>query len=107
MSHLLVQMRQEEQATQQALEMASAQRERARQAMQNLSTSYHPYDRQTGVERSAEPVSTSLRQHFAQIEAVASAAQLSEHACNKIAKVKKVVNDGAIAGSGRGRTDHP
>jgi prefoldin subunit 5 len=87
----LTQARQQEQARQQALEMASTQRERVRQAMQGLSLSYHPYDLETGAERNPEQVSISLAQHFAQLEAVASEAQLSENALKKIAKAKKVM----------------
>ena len=91
LTQLLTEARQQEQARQQALEMASTQRERARQAMQGLSTSYHPYDLETGAERNAEQVSICLAQHFAQIEGIASEAQLSENAFKKIAKAKKVV----------------
>jgi len=91
LTQLLGEARQAEPATHQALEMASTQREQARQAIQGLSTRYHPYDLETGAERSAEQVSISLAQHFAQIEEVASEAQLSDNAFKKIAKAKKVV----------------
>lgn len=83
--------RREEQAAQRALEVASTQRERARQAIQGISASYHPYDLETGSERSAEEVFVSLEEHFAEIEAVAQEAQLSENAFKRIAKAKKVV----------------
>jgi hypothetical protein len=46
---------------------------------------------QTGALRSAEEVSTALKKHFAEIEAVAEEARLSENALQRIAKAKKVV----------------
>ena len=86
-----VEAQHEAQGAQHALEIASAQRERARQAVQGISASYHPYDLKSGAERSAEEVSDSLEKHFAEIEAVAEESQLSENAFKRIAKAKKVV----------------
>jgi hypothetical protein len=87
----LAEAQQEEQAAQETSEVASAQRERAQQAIQGISASYHPYDLATGAERSAEEVSASLEEHFAEIEAVAEETKLSENAFKRIAKAKKVV----------------
>lgn len=87
----LAEAQQEEQAAQETSEVASAQRERAQQAIQGISASYHPYDLATGAERSAEEVSASLEEHFAEIEAIAEEAKLSENAFKRIAKAKKVV----------------
>ena len=87
----LAQAREQREATQQALEVTSTQRERVRQAIQGISTAYHPYDLETGVATSSEEVSTSLEQHFTEIEAVAKEAQLSENARKRIAKARRVV----------------
>jgi hypothetical protein len=87
----LAEAQQEEQAAQETSEVSSAQRERAQQAIQGISASYHPYDLATGAERSAEEVSASLEEHFAEIEAVAEETKLSENAFKRIAKAKKVV----------------
>jgi hypothetical protein len=87
----LVQAEEQDQATQQALVVALGQQERVRQAIQGISSAYHPYDWQTGTARSAEEVSTALKKHFTEIEAVAQEAQLSENALKRIAKAKKVV----------------
>lgn len=87
----LAEVQQQEQAAQQALEMALARQERARQAIQGVSAAYHPYDLETGVERDAEEVSNSLEKHFAEIEAVAERSHLSENAFKRITKAKKVV----------------
>ena len=87
----LAEAQQEEQAAQETSEVASAQRERAQQAIQGISASYHPYDLATGAERSAEEVSASLEEHFAEIEAIAEETKLSENAFKRIAKAKKVV----------------
>lgn len=87
----LRQAQQQPNTTQSALVVVLSQQERARQAIQGISTAYHPYDLQTGAVRSAKEVCTALNQHFAEIEAVAEEAQLSENALKRIAKAKKMV----------------
>jgi hypothetical protein len=87
----LAQAQEQKEATQQALEVALAQRKRVQQAIQGIGTAYHPYDLETGTARSAEKVSTSLKEHFTEIEVVAEEAQLSENALKRIAKAKRVV----------------
>ena len=78
-------------ATQPVLEVALVQRKRARQAIQGISTAYHPYDLETGAATSSEEVSISLEEYFTEIEALAEEAQLSENALERIAKAKRVV----------------
>lgn len=87
----LAQAQEQGETTQQALEVALAQRERARQAIQGISSAYHPYELETGAARGSEEVSTSLEEHFTEIEAAAEEAQLSENALKRIAKAKRVV----------------
>jgi hypothetical protein len=78
-------------AAQQALEIVTAQQTRVHQAIQRLSADYHPYDLETGAPQSAEAVATALEQHFAELEAVAAEAHLSERCLQKIRKAKRVV----------------
>jgi hypothetical protein len=78
---------------QQVLKQASEHQERARRAMQGISGAYHPYDLETGGTRSADAVASSLDQCFADVEAVAAEANLSDRCLKKIAKAKRVVID--------------
>lgn len=78
-------------AAQQALEIALQHQEQAHQLIREISEAYHPYDLQTGAARSAEAVSSSLQQHFTDIEAVAEKAGLSETCFDRIQKAKRVV----------------
>jgi hypothetical protein len=87
----LAQAQEQGESTQQVLEAALVQRERAQQAIQGIGTAYHPYDLETGAARSSEEVSMSLNEHFTEIETVAEEAQLSENALQRIAKAKRVV----------------
>lgn len=87
----LAQAQEQEQAAQPVLETAAAQQERARQAIQGIGAAYHPYDLETGAARNAKDVSTSLEQHFAEIETVATETGLSESCVKRIAKAKRVV----------------
>ena len=75
---------------QQALETAVAHQERASQAIRGISEVYHPYDLETGTPKSTEEVSAALEQHFAEIEAVAAEAHLSERCIKRIEKAKRV-----------------
>ncbi|MBU1748967.1 MAG: hypothetical protein KKA73_14860 [Chloroflexi bacterium] len=79
--------------TQQALATAAEQQERARQAIRGISAVYHPYDLETGAPQSAAAVAVALAQHFAEIEAVAAAAQLSERCVKRIEKAQRVTVD--------------
>jgi hypothetical protein len=87
----LAEAQQQERATQQAVEVASAQRERVQQAIQGIGLAHHPYELETGAERSAQEVSAALEKHFAEITAVARETQLSEHVWKRIEKAKRVV----------------
>lgn len=73
------------------LETARTRQTRARQAMQGISTAYHPYDVKTGQTRTAEQVSTELHTHMQELETVVQEANLSERCCQKIQKAKRVV----------------
>jgi DNA segregation ATPase FtsK/SpoIIIE-like protein len=75
----------------QALETATQQQARAQQSIREISEAYHPYDLQTGAVRNAETVSQSLEQHFADLEAVAKEATLSENCFDRIKKAKRVI----------------
>ncbi len=79
--------------TQQALETAAEHQERARKAIRGISEVYHPYDLETGTPKSAEEVSAALELHFAEIEAVATEAHLSERCIKRIEKAKRVTVD--------------
>jgi hypothetical protein len=78
---------------QQALETAVEHQERAGKAIRGISEVYHPYDLETGTPKSAEEVSAALEQHFAEIEAVAAEAHLSERCVKRIEKAKRVTVD--------------
>jgi len=52
---------------------------------------YHPYDLESGAARSAENVASSLEQHFSELEAVATEADLPDRCVKKIKKAKRVV----------------
>lgn len=76
-----------------SLEHAMTRQERVKAAIQGVSTTYHPYDLDTGMARSAEEMATALQAHFSTIEEVASQANLSSRSRKKIQKAKKVVVD--------------
>lgn len=78
---------------QQALQTAVEHQERAGKAIRGISEVYHPYDLETGTPKSAEGVSAALEQHFAEIEAVAAEARLSERCVKRIEKAKRVTVD--------------
>jgi hypothetical protein len=81
----------QEREARQALETAAGHRERAKQAIQEISVAYHPYDLETGAARSVEKVASSLEQHFSELEAVATEAHLPDRCVKKIEKAKRVV----------------
>lgn len=86
----LAQAEVQEQAARRTLETAQSWQERAKAAIQGINATYHPYDLETGAARSAEEVSASLEQCFAEIEAVATEAELSKSCHDRIAKAKRV-----------------
>lgn len=87
----LAQAQQQEAEARQTLETLAAQQERVAQAIQGLSADYHPYDLATGTPRSTEEVASALEQRFADLEAVAAEAHLSDRCLQKIAKAKRQV----------------
>lgn len=86
-------------AAQQAWETAAEHQERAQNAIRGLGEVYHPYDLETGAARSAEDISAALEQHFAEIEAVAVDACLSEGCVQRIEKAKRVTGEMVATGA--------
>lgn len=66
--------------------------ELAREAIRGVGADYHLVDLQTGAVKSAEQVYRELRKRFAQVEAVASGAQLPERCHQGIAKARRVLH---------------
>jgi len=87
------QAQEQEVEARQTLETTQAHQERAKEAIQGISETYHPYDLETGAARSAEEMSASLEKHFSQIEKVALEADLPKRCFNKIKKAKRVAVD--------------
>jgi hypothetical protein len=75
----------------QVLETNVQQQQQVSWSIREIGMEYHPYDLKTGEPRSAEQLTTSLTQHFAEIESVAIAANLPERCLKKIYKAKRVV----------------
>ncbi len=74
-----------------ALETAEKHRESVSQAIKGIGEVYHPYDLETGVQRSPEDLSSAIEDHFSTIEQVASESSLPERCIKKIKKAKRVV----------------
>jgi hypothetical protein len=72
------------------LSILQSQQSAIKDSRKGIGTSYHPYDLNSGSERSAEQVKEELMQHFEIIEKNASAAQLRQSAIDKIKKAKRV-----------------
>ena len=72
-------------------ETAQYHQEKAKEAIRGIGKDYHPYDLETGAPRSAEEVSSALEQRFAEIEKIASEANLPERCTKKIKKAKRVM----------------
>jgi hypothetical protein len=70
--------------------LSEAQKAVIRDAKKGIGMAYHPYDLDTGHERTVERVQEELSQHFATIESNALAAGLRESSMQKILKAKKV-----------------
>jgi hypothetical protein len=83
----------QEEEARDALEKAQAHQQRAKQAIQGISQTYHPYDLETGRPQSAQEVEAALEGCFGQIEQVAKQAHLPARCLEKISKAKKVVVD--------------
>ena len=87
----LEQAHQTEVAARQTWDTLVQQEERVHQAIQGLSTDYHPYDLETGAPRSTEALAAALHEHFSNLEQVAAEAHLSDPCLQKIAKAQRVV----------------
>ena len=74
-----------------ALKKAEEHQACVKEAVDGISTDYHPYDLNTGAPRSPEEVSSSLEKHFSKIEETASEADLPERCNKKIMKAKRVL----------------
>ena len=74
-----------------ALATAQRQQEAAKEAIRGIAEDYHPYDLESGAEKTSEEVSISLNQRFAEIEAIAAAANLPANNMKKIEKAKRVL----------------
>jgi hypothetical protein len=85
--------REEEEEARQSLEKAIEDQQCVKDAVQGISTAYHPYDLETGAFRNAQEVSLCFQEHFSAIEDVALERNLSVRCLKKIKKAKKVVVD--------------
>ena len=72
-------------------DVCQARQERAQAARQGLGRDYHPVDLVTGQPLSAEEVGRRLQGHFDTLDQVAAEAGLSAHACEKLAKARRVL----------------
>ena len=74
------------------LEACQSRQKRAQAARQGLGREYHPVDLQTGQPLTAEEVGRRLMSHFDALDQVAAEAGLSAHACDKLAKARRVLD---------------
>jgi hypothetical protein len=74
-----------------AVETACKHRACVKEAIEGISAAYHPYDLETGAQRSPEEVSSLLEEHFSVIEKVACEAALPDRCTKRITKAKRVV----------------
>jgi hypothetical protein len=81
-----------ETAAQEQVDTCRARQERAQAARQGLGRDYHPVDLQTGQPLTAEEVGRRLAGHFDTLDQVAAQAGLSAHACDKLAKARRVLH---------------
>ena len=75
----------------QTVQTITDQQDRVNRAVQGITTAYHPFDLTTGQARTAAQLADILTQHMADIEAVATEAQLPERCLAKIRKAQRVV----------------
>jgi hypothetical protein len=89
---VLIQRGQEaEAAAQQRVDVCRARQKRAQAARQGLARNYHPIDLVTGQPLSAEEVRRRLQGHFDALDQVAAEAGLSDRACERLAKARRVL----------------
>jgi len=81
-----------ETAAQERVDACRTRQERAKAARQGLGRDYHPVDLQTGQPLTAEEVGRRLAAHFDTLDQVAAEAGLSAHACDKLAKARRVLD---------------
>jgi hypothetical protein len=83
---------QEAEATaRQRVQTCQARQERAKTARRGLGRDYHPVDLRTGQPLSADEVGRRLQGHFDTLDQVAAEAGLSQQACAKLAKARRVL----------------
>jgi hypothetical protein len=83
--------KQAEAEARQALETAQTRRDQMQEAIQGLSAAYHPYDLSNAQVLPAAEVERRLEAHFAQIDQVAEAAELSEGSRSRIEKARRLL----------------
>ncbi len=87
----IAQASQQEAEAKETLKQARDAQRQAQEAIQGISTSYHPYALESGAPKSTEEVAGELQGHFDVLEQVADTANLSERCRQKIRKAKRVV----------------
>lgn len=75
------------------LEKAESHQAKMKEVISRIGDLYHPVDLETGELKTADDVSDSLNQCFAEIETIAAEAELSEQSFKRIRKAKRVVAD--------------
>lgn len=80
-----------EQEAKHRLVQATEQQEEVKLAIKAISTTYHPFDLETGQMRSAQDISFLLEKHFSDITRVANETQLPSRCTKLIDKAQKVV----------------
>ena len=83
--------RQEKQQALENLTRRQEQQEQARKANKAISSSYHPYNLQTGKAQETETVDEALRIQFKELETIAQEAGLRDSSWQRIEKAKRVV----------------
>ena len=80
-----------EQAAKEHLALVESHQKSAQDAIRAISTAYHPFDLQTGRQRSPQEVESLLENQFSQIQQVTQEARLSEVSHKRIEKAHKLV----------------
>ena len=73
------------------LEKAIARKERAKEILGEIGSAYHPFDLSTGAPHQAEHVEQLLGKSFADLDAIAREAPLSDRAVQHIEKARRLV----------------
>ncbi len=73
------------------LDEAQQQQEAMAQEIRDISSSYHPFDLETGAARSAEQVEAALEQHFEKIDELSQNVTLSQTCLDLINKARRVL----------------